>query len=157
MQNDEELERTLHELQVITKAETARAEKAAADLRRERALASAALLRESDAELERRMASPPASAQESPRHEAPAPAFTWESTPFGGDDQQQAPPAADDTTSGRAAATDGGGAEAAVHALTSKLLEQRRARAQASAQHIAQLAHQRGCATPCWCAPPSRI
>lgn len=128
-QNDEELERTLNELQVITKAETARAEKAAEELRRERALASAALLRESDAELERRLSSPAASMQSSPRHEAPETAWVWESTPFEAAEQSQE--------------GSSGAAEAAVVALTSKLIEQRRARALASATRIAQLAHQR--------------
>lgn len=133
-QNDEDLERTFHQLQVITKAETARAEKAAADLRRERALASAALLRESDAELERRMSStsPPESAQHSPRQAAPAPAFGFDSSPFGDDKSTAA--AVSETESN-------GGAEAAVQALASKLLEQRRARARASAERFAQQAH----------------
>ena len=124
IQNDEELERTLNELQSITKAETARAAKAVEELRRERALATSALLREADAELERRLSSPPDS--ERSREEAPATAFGE-----GADEQP-----ADDSS---------GGAEAVVLALTSKLLDQRRARALASAQKIAQLAHQRKC------------
>ena len=124
IQNDEELERTLNELQSITKAETDRAAKAVEELRRERALATSALLREADAELERRLSSPPDS--ERSREEAPATAFGE------GADVQPA----DDSS---------GGAEAVVLALTSKLLDQRRARALASAQKIAQLAHQRKC------------
>ena len=123
-------------MQVITKAETARAEKAAADLRRERALASAALLRESDAELERRLSSPPESAQHSPRHAAPAPAFGFESSPFGDDESTAAAVSENESN---------GGAEAAVQALASKLLEQRRARARASAERFAQQAHKKEC------------
>ena len=133
IQNDEELERTLNELQSITKAETARAAKAVEELRRERALAASALLREADAELERRLSSPPDS--ERSREEAPATAFGE-----GADDR------ADNTIGGGDSETvNSGGAEAVMRALTSKLLDQRRARALASAQKIAQLAHQRKC------------
>jgi hypothetical protein len=149
-QNDDELERALSELAHITKTETARAELAASALRRERAAAAAAALGEADAELERRLAAPasPVSSWANVEHEdAPAReergGLSWtddispRSEPDGGD--------------GNAAASSGG-AEEAVRVLTAKLLEQRRARAAASATRIAQLAQHRKCV--CACAHP---
>ena len=129
-------------MQAINAGETARAARAAAELRAERAeraaAVAAACLHESDAELERRLASPATSAAASPASVAAAgsPAgLSWT------DDN------AEDEASPKS------GAEDAICALTSKLLEQRRARAAASAKRITQIAYHRDkCAPSSSCA-----
>jgi hypothetical protein len=102
-------------------------------LRRERAAAAAAALGEADAELERRLAAPasPVSSWAKVEHEERG-GLSWT--------EDISPRSEPDGGSGS-----GGGAEEAVRSLTAKLLEQRRARAAASATRIAQLAQHRKC------------
>jgi hypothetical protein len=125
-QNDEELERVVGELQARDARDTAREAHAAEAKRRrdESAAQTVNALREADSELERRQ-----------RMVAPAPAMAGENSFSWTEDTSP------EDTSPRSEPESSGAHQAAQ--AVSKLLEQRRARAAASATRIAQLAQHR--------------